>query len=226
MEPIVLDYFRFQPQFDLIARELKIKPVSSAANELKSLISDAEVIAKPKAIYTITSIEKKDQHVVYLNDVKFNSQLLCINLRGLNRTFPYIVTCGVELDHWKNSIKDTITHFFADHITGLALKVALEGLFTQIKKRYGLKQTATMNPGSLEDWPLQAQTPLFSLFGNPELTIGVRLTESLLMVPRQSVSGILFETETDFENCRLCPKENCPSRKVPYNELVAQKYLG
>jgi hypothetical protein len=81
-----------------------------------------------------------------------------------------------------------------------------------------------MSPGSLEDWPITEQPKLFSLFGNTERVIGVRLTDSLLMVPRKSISGILFPSEENFISCRLCPREVCPSRKAPYDESHAAKY--
>jgi hypothetical protein len=44
----------------------------------------------------------------------------------------------------------------------------------------------------------------------------VRLTESMLMIPRKSVSGIFFPSEEGFVACQLCERENCPSRKAPF----------
>jgi hypothetical protein len=75
-----------------------------------------------------------------------------------------------------------------------------------------------MSPGSLEDWPITEQPKLFSLFGDTEKSIGVKLTASLLMIPRKSISGILFPSEEGFVSCRLCPRENCPSRKAEFDE--------
>ena len=61
-----------------------------------------------------------------------------------------------------------------------------------------------MNPGSLADWPLREQRPLFGLLGNVRAAIGVTLTPSLLMTPTKSVSGILFPSEETFASCQLC----------------------
>ena len=74
-----------------------------------------------------------------------------------------------------------------------------------------------MSPGSLEDWPITEQTKLFSIFGDTERLIGVRLTDSMLMVPRKSISGILFPSEEGFTSCQLCDRERCPGRKAPYS---------
>ena len=82
-----------------------------------------------------------------------------------------------------------------------------------------------MNPGSLEDWPIQQQTQVFELLGDPLRDVGVRLTDSFLMVPIKSVSGIRYPTETSFESCQLCPREKCTGRRAPYDpELWRKRY--
>ena len=82
-----------------------------------------------------------------------------------------------------------------------------------------------MTPGSLKDWPLTEQRPLFKLLGDVEGEIGVRLMDSLMMYPKQSASGIIFPTEVRYENCQLCPMENCPGRRAVYDKnLYDEKY--
>jgi hypothetical protein len=81
-----------------------------------------------------------------------------------------------------------------------------------------------MSPGSLADWPITQQEELFSIFGNVEDLIGVKLTESFLMVPLKSVSGIYFPTEIEFVSCQLCPREVCSGRRAPYDPDLAKKY--
>jgi hypothetical protein len=83
-----------------------------------------------------------------------------------------------------------------------------------------------MSPGSLEDWPLQEQRLLFKLFDDTERAVGVRLTKDLMMLPRKSLSGILFASGELFESCLLCPKEECPARLLPYDrDLFTRRYL-
>ena len=82
-----------------------------------------------------------------------------------------------------------------------------------------------MNPGSLADWPLEQQAELFEVLGDVRGAVGVELTESCLMIPIKSVSGIRFSTEVQFENCQLCPRDVCPGRRAPYDpELHERKY--
>jgi hypothetical protein len=82
-----------------------------------------------------------------------------------------------------------------------------------------------MNPGSLPDWPLSEQKPLFTLLGGGPTTIGVQLKDSFLMVPVKSVSGIWFPTEEKFESCQLCQREKGPGRRAPFDSgLFERKY--
>lgn len=225
MKSIIIDNIDFKADFEQAAQELRIKPGNSQIKELRQLAEEASIIGNPKAMYIIASVERIDGDNVSINEQSFQSRILCSNLDGVHRAFPYIATCGLELHNWKSAIQDPFTGFLADTITSLALRKAIETLFDQLSNRYGLRKTATMNPGSLEDWPLQAQTPLFSLLGDPKRAIGVELTESLLMLPRQSVSGILFETETDFVNCQLCPRDECPNRRATFDAAKKSQYL-
>ncbi|MGE5222062.1 MAG: vitamin B12 dependent-methionine synthase activation domain-containing protein, partial [Omnitrophica WOR_2 bacterium] len=84
---------------------------------------------------------------------------------------------------------------------------------------------AAMNPGSLEDWPLSEQNSLFALLGDVTETTGVRLTDSMLMQPTKSVSGIYFTSAEGFASCQLCPRQACPNRRATYDpDLFQQKY--
>lgn len=225
MTATILDPLPFTPDFQQLIASLKIKPGSPTAAELQRLLDQAITLGRPKALYKVTTVEPGGNSTVLLDGIPFHSRIMCLNLDGIHRAFPYIATCGLELHQWKESFADPFTGYLVDTITALALQSAIETLFTHLERQYGLGKTATMNPGSLEDWPLQAQTPLFDLLDDPNAAIGVSLTNSLLMIPRQSVSGLLFETEKDFVNCQLCPRDACPNRRAPYDQALRDQYL-
>ncbi len=226
MDTIIIDKITFDPDSETIVKELRTKPGSKRASEITRLINDAIAISCPKAMYKIVEVGITDDNQVLLDGMLFTSRILCVNLREVHRAFPYIITSGIELHNWKNSIKDPFTGFLADTITSFALSDARKKTMTHLSETYGLRRTATMSPGSLEDWPLQAQLPLFDLLGDPHEAIGVHLTESLLMIPRHSVSGILFETKTDYVNCQLCPREKCSHRRAPFDSEKRKQYLS
>jgi len=82
-----------------------------------------------------------------------------------------------------------------------------------------------MNPGSgdVDTWPIEQQTELFALLGGTDEVrkhSGVELTDSFLMIPNKSMSGILFPTETDFRSCQVCHRAACPSRSAPFDKKL------
>ena len=85
-----------------------------------------------------------------------------------------------------------------------------------------------MSPGSgaANVWPITQQKVLFSLFGNVEELIGVKLTDRCLMMPIKSVSGVFFPNENKFESCQLCPREGCVGRRAPHDLALVKKYWG
>ena len=106
----------------------------------------------------------------------------------------------------------------------MALIAARRNFEHQLKKKYKFEKLARLGPGSLKAWPLHEQKPLFSIIGNVESAVGVTLNKSFLMTPRKSSSGIYFPTEIPFEACQLCPREDCPSRRAPYDEAESRAY--
>jgi hypothetical protein len=105
----------------------------------------------------------------------------------------------------------------------LALGSALEHVQRHISEQYRLEITSHMGPGQL-DWPIEQQRELFSILEHVKDMIGVTLTQSLMMVPRKSISGIIFPTEETFISCQLCQRNNCPSRKAPFDGALSKKY--
>ncbi len=184
---------------------------------------EAETIARPRALYRVAYVDSRSESGVVVDGVTFDSRVLRVNLEKAQRVFPFLVTCGTELHEWAAAQEDILQRYYADEIAEVALRQALGVLKEHLDERYRLGRTSTMSPGSLPDWPIQAQRPLFALLGDTEETLGVRLTDSLLMIPTKSVSGIRFPTEQTFASCQLCPREGCPSRQAPYDEGLYEK---
>jgi len=123
-----------------------------------------------------------------------------------------------------DKISDLLEKYYLDVIGNMALIKTREYLEHYLGSRFAFGCLSFMEPGSLGDWPIEEQRPLFSLFRGGEASIGVRLTESLLMIPRKSLSGIYFSTEKVFYSCQLCPRERCEGRKASYDRELAKEY--
>lgn len=221
----VLDSIPFHPDANNLLERLRIRPGSSQQDEFFHFLENALRIACPKVMYKVAFIEDKGDSYVDFDGIRFESRVLRVNLKDVHRAFPYVVTCGMELESWQETMDDFLHKFWVDVIKEAALETAFDAFEKHLTKNYQPGDLSGMNPGSLEDWPLTQQVQLFKLIGEVEEKIGVHLTESCLMLPNKSVSGILFPTEAGFASCQLCPREICPNRRAPYDpELFAEKY--
>ena len=206
-------------------QELTHIDLSAASAETgAALLQSALPVAGPKAMYKVCYIEERSEEEVELEGIRFTSAVLSQNLSEVERVFPYIVTCGVELDTVTVSTDDVFAAFMIDGLKELVLRQAIEHLRNHLAETYGLdtERMSTMNPGSGNKnvWPISQQRQLFQLLGDVEASIGVRLTDSFLMTPNKTVSGILFPTEVPFVSCQLCTRENCPRRRARYTGVV------
>ena len=225
MDPVILDQIEFKLSNNRVYKRLRIKKGSSQEELALRMIEEALQIGRPKAMYTISGIDKMGDSWVVLDGVQMDSRIMRVNLSDIHRVFPYITTSGVELYDWKTSQNGILEQFYAEEINQMALGTAADVLLKHLKETYQLGKTATMNPGSLDDWPLPAQRSLFQLLGNPSEAIGVQLQESMLMLPNATVSGIRFASESDFSSCELCPRGKCSHRRAPYDkDLYQNKY--
>lgn len=210
--------------FTHLHTHLHIKPDKSYAEDVESMIEQALKIGKPKAAYRLAYIESKGDDFVVVDGIKFTSRILRVNLEETFKVVPYVLTCGEELEAWAKNF-NPILESCANGIMEAIMHSARVRFFAKVEEEYNLDHAVNMNPGSLEDWPLKEQAPLFQLLGDVKGLIGVELKESFLMSPIKTVSGFRFSKEGGYENCQLCPREKCPGRRVPYDQnLYAEKY--
>jgi len=218
MQATILDNIPFEVDLAQLARRLGASENPDLRAGLEDLVEKAGRVARPRAIYRACFVESRTDDETVINGVVFRSRVLTVNFENIHRVFPFVVTCGRELQEWSDRLADPLLCFQADEVKELALHAAHEYLGRHLDRTFGLARSSHMNPGSLPDWPLPQQYPLFSLLGDVEAAIGVKLTDSCLMLPVKSVSGIRFPTEATFESCQLCPREACPNRRAAWDQ--------
>lgn len=217
MNEFLLDDISFRPKLAPLMKRLRIGDGSSYAEDFKQCISEAQSVAAPKAFVKVGRIESKGDEWVVVEGTMLTSRILRVNLEDAHRVFVYLATCGMELDEWAASADDLLTQYWADAIKQVALRAASREVESFITERFRPGRMSSMAPGALADWPLTQQQPLFALLGDSARTIGVKLTDTCLMVPNKSVSGVRFATEKSFESCPLCAARDCPGRSMPYD---------
>ncbi len=219
----ILDNIPVKLNVDELRRRLRVAPDGADADELAALAAQVRETVHPRAILDVCYVGKRTSKTVEFGGVEFTSRVLTVNLERAHRVFPYIATCGRELDEIAGVEGDPIKEYWLDEMKIIALGAASAAVREHIEKKYRPGKMSSMSPGSLEDWPITQQEQLFAVFGDVEEKIGVRLTDSYLMVPIKSVSGLHFPTEVSFASCQLCPREDCPGRRAPYDEHLWQE---
>lgn len=218
----------FDPDEGTLLERLRVHPESEDGHALRTLLRRSAERIRPKAVYTVREVRARGGDAITIREVTFRSRLLSRNLAGVERVFPYVATCGVEADSADIGQANMLEQFWFDHIKELALATGRRRVREEIGKRFAIPSLASMSPGSgpQQLWPIEQQQKLFDLIGDVTGAIGVRLTESCLMIPNKSVSGFFYPSEVTFETCRLCDRENCRGRRAPYDDELAAAYAG
>ena len=222
----VLDKITFDTDFDTVMRSLRLhRPNSQIERMVRELLDEARVVAKPKAVYKVSFVDNRGDDTVDIDGVRFGNGVLRKNLDCVHRVFPYIATCGTELDEFTIPAGDAMKAYCFDVIKTFAMGSAITFMSEHIQQKYSLGQASHMNPGEL-DWSITQQKQLFSLFSDTERLIGVSLNGSNMMKPLKSRSGIYFPNETGYASCQLCLEKRCPGRKAAYNPKLARELMG
>ena len=141
-------------------------------------------------------------------------------LRGSEAYTLFICTSGIEYEAYQQRLKaedDMVRVFIADALGSVIAEKTADQMELAVQEninKLGWHHTNRFSPGYC-GWHVSQQQLLFPLFeGN---TCGVTLTDSSLMVPIKSVSGIMGigkEVRKLEYTCGLCDFEKCYKRKL------------
>ncbi len=219
----ILKDIQVEFRLDDICKALRIR-TSDERSRIESLVETAKGLIVARAAYKVGYIVAKFDNAVTIDGIQLTSTILRKNLEEAWRVFPYAVTIGDELDGVAKTLDDLLERFWLDFIGNMALRSAQYGLKNLLCSKYALEQVSSMSPGSLPDWPIEEQKPLFAILGSTRSAIGVTLTDSLVMQPTKSLSGIFFPTQVTFYSCQLCSREGCIGRRAKYRKELAEHY--
>lgn len=211
MEPVVVDGFKVYVDEDEVRRLLGMKS-HSRRNErveevIKRSIELSDGLIEPRGIYTI--INGKE----YPGSDRF---------AGLDMVAFCVCTIGENLEKEVGSLTSSdrlLEAVVLDSIGSVAAEGAAEHMdmiIQAIAAEMGLKTSCRASPG-YGDWDVREQEKIFEIL--PASKIGVRLTESFMMIPRKSVSFAIDIAERPARmrsenSCRNCPVEDCPYRLI------------
>ncbi len=148
----------------------------------------------------------------YLKDARQIAVLVCTAGEGFSQQ-------AMEYNRQGDYLKGYITDAFGSIVVEKSMEYIQSALEREMQNRE-MKITNRYSPGYC-NWDVNDQKQLFALL--PEKTCGISLTESSLMVPIKSVSGIIgigqHVRKSDY-GCDICNNATCTFRKVKNKENV------
>lgn len=149
----------------------------------------------------------------------FTGEKISAQLYNSSGAALFICTAGMRISERIHELTDKGEHLEAyiyDVIGSLTVEYAMNmihGLFEKEIGEKGMCVTNRYSPGYC-DWNLNEQNKLFSFF--PESFCGVKLSDSYLMNPVKSVSGVIgfgLDAKRRMYECSLCDLSRCIYRK-------------
>ena len=148
MKEILLDDIKFVIDFNNLLEELHIESDTKKAKKIKCITEKALELASPKVLYKTSFIDEKGDDYVIIEGIKFVSKILRDNLDSVQKVFPYVATCGKELEEWSRQYEDDfLINYWTDVIKRKALNTARETLKKDIKDKKFKGTISKMNPG-------------------------------------------------------------------------------
>jgi hypothetical protein len=199
-------------------------PGSEPAPRVAGLVSDhidaAQQLVKPSYSYLVSRVELVYGSSVLLdNGTVFNSEIVAHALKKADDVIVFALTIGNELEDeaarlaregliLQATTLETIGSLYTEHLADW-----LETRIGDLAHVWGRTASRRFSPGHC-DWDVSQQKQVFRLLRDD--CAGIRLTDSCLMIPRKSISGIIGIGDsdiTDYNPCTTCDKQDCVGRR-------------
>jgi hypothetical protein len=180
------------------------------------VLGDIGRICKARYMYALLPGKVQDSVSVSIQGVVFRTgRKITSYLDEADHFCAFVTTAGKEYDAYKDDLRvrgDFVREYIADAIGSVIAEACVAKISEELTCE-NIPQTYPYSPGYC-GWNLTEQRKLFSLF--PDSPCGIQLTDSCLMMPIKSISGIMATGSNirrqDY-GCVLCEIKNCYKRK-------------
>ncbi len=203
------------------------QPNSSLATELDWAIEEAGRLSEPRALLRSLTVEEAGRgRVVFTGGTHITGKMLPHLFDGAEGGIFGLATAGPGIEESVRQLFETGDSLEAFVLDAAGSAIAMDALTQIIAKvvdeleRTGSKAGYCLVPGS-SYWELSGQSAVFDAL--PAERIGVRLLDSMLMLPQKSQSvlipfGVNIRVHGDptASPCRTCNAVHCPMRSEEY----------
>lgn len=198
------------------------KPSARITSLVDDYIDNYQDFLSPSYTYVIRDIlAVENDNVTYEGPVTIKSRVIAELLGRCQRIAVFALTIGNYLEEMVAYLADNnliLQATVLDAIgSGVTEKLAayVGERIADIASEEGLVTSRRFSPGYC-DWNVKQQKRIFRTLDGD--TAGIRLTDSQLMMPRKSVSGIIGiglpnQGIEEYNPCLNCKKKECPGRR-------------
>jgi len=173
--------------------------------------------------YIIKNVEELNikSGIIKIENIQLNlGRQVCGYIKGSDQAALFICTAGEDFTRMTNALNeqgDIMEAYLLDAIGSLTVENAMDKIQEDLKlslQKDHLKISNRYSPGYC-NWQLTDQKSLFKLIG--ENQIGINLSDSYLMTPRKSVSGLIGIGQLIRHHeygCKTCSNTTCIYRKI------------
>ena len=180
------------------------------------LKKEIAVRCRPRCLYAFFEASPATKNHIGIGGVELHTgAVITPYLLDADRYVLFIATAGQEFEQFQHEVKssgDILQEFLLDSLGSAIAEAVVREVCSKVENYvlplgYGVSHP--YSPGYC-GWHVTQQKFLFSLL--PEQPCGVRLSESSLMSPIKSVSGVIAVGERIVKRkygCELCGKADC-----------------
>lgn len=198
------------------------KPPVRISSLIDEYIENVHHLIESSYSYVIRDVEWIQEFRVFIEgSIILESKVIARLLEQCHKVAMFLMTIGNHLEETACRLAEDgliLQSAVLDAIGSNAAERIADSIQSEIKGvvgEQGFVISPRFSPGYC-DWDIRQQQMIFrAVDGGP---LGIYLTETCLMIPRKSISGIIGigtpeSNVANYNPCKTCHKRDCPSRR-------------
>lgn len=201
------------------------KNINFPENIVHQACNEALLLARPQAVWSVYPYNNENGTILAPQPLPLEASSILKHLKKATTIAVLAVTIGSDLEEKAEqyfAVGQYTLGLLLDAAGATAVETAADIASDLIKQQSAPQGLATLprfSPG-YGNWKLTIQQQILALAGGQQ--IGMRTTESCMLIPRKSITAVIGLTpakgpdepcQNQNHNCTLCSQINCLARK-------------